>query len=91
MPTIPLVRRDDVVCNAWGCYSYSSYVIKWAVFAALVGACVLFFLIGFIHAKQRMKKGLVPLGYHRVRFASSPLPFLPISPSSLPSNPLLQC
>jgi hypothetical protein len=77
MPALPILRRDDdddIVCNYWGCYSYTSYVIKWIVFAAIIGACLLFFVIGFIHAKQRMKKGLLPLAYHRVRSSPSPLP-----------------
>ena len=74
MPSLPLTRREDVVCNYWGCYSYTSYVIKWVVFASLIGACLLFFLGGYIHAKQRMKKGRVPLSYHRVRAPPHLLP-----------------
>ena len=68
MPTLPLTRRDenDIYCNYWGCYSYASYVIKWAVFGGLLAICFLFFLVGYIHARQRMKKGLAPLSYHRV-------------------------
>lgn len=66
MPSVPLVRREDVVCNYWGCYSYTSYVIKWIVFASLIGLFILFMTLGYIHAKQRMKKGLAPLSYHRV-------------------------
>lgn len=73
MPSLPLTRRDDFVCNYWGCYSYTSYVIKWIVFGALIGICLLFFIIGYVHAKQRMKKGLAPLAYHRVR---TPFPYL---------------
>ncbi|ETN37109.1 uncharacterized protein HMPREF1541_08099 [Cyphellophora europaea CBS 101466] len=68
MPSLHLIPRaddDDIVCNYWGCVSYTSYVIKWAVFGGLMAACLLFFFGGYIHAKQRMKKGLAPLSYHR--------------------------
>ena len=85
MPSLHLIPRaddDDIVCNYWGCVSYTSYVIKWAVFGGLMAACLLFFFGGYIHAKQRMKKGLAPLSYHRVRSC------LPIF---LSGPPLLTC
>jgi hypothetical protein len=49
----------------------TAYIIKWAVIGAIFVAFLAFFLGGYLHAKSRMKKGLAPLAYHRVR----PLPF----------------
>lgn len=37
----------------------------------------LYLIIGYAHAKSRMRKGLVPLGYHRVSLRPASLsPFL---------------
>lgn len=41
----------------------------------------LYITIGYIHAKKRIRKGLVPLAYHRVRCPNSFTHFH-ISPSS---------
>jgi hypothetical protein len=63
---------DDVYCNYWSCYSYTSLIIKWVFVGAIIGGFILFLIIGYFHARRRMKKGLAPLPYHRVRL-SSPL------------------
>ncbi|KEF59528.1 uncharacterized protein A1O9_04372, partial [Exophiala aquamarina CBS 119918] len=46
-------------------YSSTAYAIKWAVLAAILVAFLLYFVGGYLHARQRMKKGLPPLTYHR--------------------------
>lgn len=48
----------------------TAYAIKWAVIAAILVAFLLYFVGGYFHARQRMKKGLPPLKYHRVCFPS---------------------
>lgn len=56
-------------------------IVKWAVFLGLMVLITLYITIGYIHAKKRIRKGLVPLAYHRVR---SPIP-TPMCP--LPTCP----
>jgi hypothetical protein len=41
-------------------------IIKWIIFGTLFGIFMLWFVGGYIHAKQRLKKGLPLLSYHRV-------------------------
>lgn len=41
-------------------------IVKWAVFLGLMVLITLYITIGYIHAKKRIRKGLVPLAYHRV-------------------------
>jgi hypothetical protein len=66
----------------------TAYIIKWAVIGAIFVACLAFFLGGYLHAKSRMKKGLAPLAYHRVRLfpLSAPLPPL-LSSLTHPDSP----
>lgn len=40
--------------------------IKYVIWGALVLLIVSYFLGGYVHARRRLKKGLPPLGYHRV-------------------------
>jgi len=49
--------------NWW--WSPDAYAVKWAIIAALLGIFLIFFLGGHYHAKNRMKRGLQPLPYHR--------------------------
>jgi len=39
--------------------------LRYAIVALLFGSVLLFFLIGYIHARRRMRKGLPLLPYHR--------------------------
>lgn len=54
-------------------------IIKWIILGVLFALFMAWFVGGYIHAKQRLKKGLPLLGYHRVR------PFTP-SQSHRPAN-----
>jgi hypothetical protein len=53
----------------------TAYAIKWAIIAAIILIFCLYFLGGYMHAQRRMKRGLPPLAYHRVRttWAIAPL------------------
>ena len=64
VPDSPRYTNDG---NDWY-YSSTAYYIKWAVVAAIFLIFIGFIIGGYIHAKRRMKKGLAPLAYHRVRF-----------------------
>lgn len=55
---------NDVDDGVWW-YSPSAYAIKWAVIAGILVAFFLFFILGYLHARRRMRKGLPPLAYHR--------------------------
>lgn len=41
--------------------------IKWAIMGAVFLIAILWSMGGYYHAQRRMKKGLRPLAYHRVR------------------------
>lgn len=57
-------------------------IVKWSVFLGLMLLITLYITIGYIHAKKRIRKGLVPLAYHRV---SCPNPMCPLAISPSPS------
>jgi hypothetical protein len=44
----------------------TGYIVKWSVFLAIVAIISLYLLLGYMHAQRRIRKGLAPLGYHRV-------------------------
>jgi len=69
--TIPdgWVVDDDGVARPWW-YSREGYIVKWSVFFGIVFLVGLYLLLGYLHAKARVRKGLVPLYYHRVRLLS---------------------
>lgn len=63
------VIDDDGVARPWW-YSRQGYIVKWSIFFGLLFLICTYMLIGYIHAKSRVKKGLPPLYYHRVRLFS---------------------
>lgn len=50
----------------------TGYIVKWIVFFVLVGIMLLWIVGGYFHAQRRMKRGLPPMAYHRVRYPKSP-------------------
>ncbi|KAJ9132982.1 hypothetical protein NKR23_g11064 [Pleurostoma richardsiae] len=73
MDSSRLIQRDDVpygfveengrLVPFW--YSRTGVIVKWSVFLGLFTIIGLYLLIGYTHAKRRMRKGLPPLAYHR--------------------------
>ncbi|KAK1974008.1 hypothetical protein LZ30DRAFT_694647 [Colletotrichum cereale] len=54
-------------------YSRTGVIVKWSVFLGLTTLFALFLVIGYAHGKSRMRKGLLPLGYHRWLFSRAQL------------------
>lgn len=56
-------------------------IVRWVLFFTIFGTITLYVLVGYLHAKRRLRKGLRPLAYHRVRFelisAPPPISFPP--------------
>lgn len=48
-------------------------IVKWSVFLGLTTLFAAFLIIGYMHGKRRLKKGLLPLGYHRWLFSRAQL------------------
>lgn len=46
-------------------YTREGLIVKWSIFLGLMVFITLYITIGYIHAKKRIRKGLVPLAYHR--------------------------
>lgn len=57
----------------------TGYIVKWSIIAGLILVIGLFLLLSYLHAQRRLRKGLAPLRYHRVRLRPIPFPFPPIS------------
>ena len=57
---------DDDRDYYWG-YSPTAAIIKWTIVGVIVILICLWLIGGYFHAQRRMKKGLPPLLYHRVR------------------------
>ncbi|KAF2088114.1 hypothetical protein K490DRAFT_64788 [Saccharata proteae CBS 121410] len=49
--------------NFW--YTPKGYTVKYAIFGSILFLFFLWFVLGSIHARKRMQKGLPPLAYHR--------------------------
>ncbi|KAF1837505.1 hypothetical protein BDW02DRAFT_577103 [Decorospora gaudefroyi] len=63
-------------------YSEKGVIVKWIIFTTFIFLIFTWFVGGRIHAKQRLRKGLPLLGYHRVR-PQHPIP----SPTTTTTNP----
>ncbi|RFU74258.1 chitin synthesis regulation, congo red resistance, rcr [Trichoderma arundinaceum] len=66
--------RDDGVPFGWvrengflvpWQYSKVGIIVKWSIVAAIFLGFLIFFLGGYLHLQQRLKRGLPPLKYHR--------------------------
>ncbi|EGS18076.1 uncharacterized protein CTHT_0060910 [Thermochaetoides thermophila DSM 1495] len=66
----PCVRTNQGYIDADSCYvpfwsTREGVIIKWSLFLGLIVFISLYLLVGYLHAQQRLKKGLAPLSYHR--------------------------
>jgi len=74
LPFDAILRRDggsgsgqtDNLGADWWWTSPTAYIVKWGIIAGIFILFLLFFGGGYLHAQRRMKRGLAPLGYHRV-------------------------
>ncbi|KAM0335284.1 hypothetical protein ACHAQA_000329 [Verticillium albo-atrum] len=57
------VREDGRIYHWW--YSREGRIVKWSLFLAFVVFITVYLVGGYFHAKRRLKKGLLPLRYHR--------------------------
>ncbi|KAH8725314.1 hypothetical protein GQ44DRAFT_227069 [Phaeosphaeriaceae sp. PMI808] len=58
--------NGDIACDDGGFwYTDKGIIIKWIILGSIFFIFMAWFLGGYIHAKQRLKKGLPLLGYHR--------------------------
>ncbi|KAL2161427.1 hypothetical protein VTH06DRAFT_7988 [Thermothelomyces fergusii] len=60
-------------------------IVKWSLFLGLIALTILYFLVAYIHLKQRIRKGLPPLRYHQ--FLVSRVTFFPADPRYGPPPP----
>ncbi|KAF2234483.1 hypothetical protein EV356DRAFT_515129 [Viridothelium virens] len=56
---------DDCDGHVSWWFSTTAIIIKWAILGGLFLAFFSYLLIGYIHARRRIKKNLPPLRYHR--------------------------
>ncbi|KAF3357374.1 hypothetical protein VdG1_03162 [Verticillium dahliae VDG1] len=56
-------RDDDDYYHWW--YSREGRIVKWSLFLAFFLLLMGYLIGGYLHAKRRLKKGLLPLAYHR--------------------------
>ncbi|KAK3336454.1 hypothetical protein B0T19DRAFT_39310 [Cercophora scortea] len=57
---------DEDSCDVPFWYTRTGVIVKWSLFLGLTVIFGLYLLLGYMHAKKRMQKGLPPLRYHRV-------------------------
>ncbi|ROT43603.1 hypothetical protein SODALDRAFT_327809 [Sodiomyces alkalinus F11] len=58
-----LQARDDNGGGWW--YSREGYTVRWALFIGVVALIIAYLFGGYYHATRRIRKGLLPLRYHR--------------------------
>ncbi|KAK0630166.1 hypothetical protein B0T17DRAFT_506659 [Bombardia bombarda] len=63
-------RGDDGFLDEESCYvpfwyTKTGIILKWSLFLGFTVVVGLYLLLGYLHAKSRLRKGQVPLAYHR--------------------------
>lgn len=69
-PRTMAVNDGNLYCTDGVCYtswwhSKTGTIVRWVLFFAIFGTITLYVLVGYLHAKRRLRKGLRPLAYHR--------------------------
>ncbi|CAN8100945.1 unnamed protein product [Discula destructiva] len=57
------VEGERRVVPFW--YTRTGVIVKWTLFLSLITFLTLYIILGYLHAKRRIRKGLAPLAYHR--------------------------
>ncbi|KAK4128617.1 hypothetical protein N657DRAFT_652249 [Parathielavia appendiculata] len=76
---------DDSTCYVPFWSTRTGSILKWSLFLGIVVVLCLYLLIGYIHAQNRIQKGLPPLSYHR--FLVSHATLAPVDPHYRPPQP----
>ncbi|KAI1384033.1 uncharacterized protein F4822DRAFT_58950 [Hypoxylon trugodes] len=66
-PADAVVRRQYVEQNGhlvWFWYTKTGVIVKWSLFLGITLLLGLYLVLGRVHAKKRVNKGLKPLAYH---------------------------
>ncbi|KAK3945434.1 hypothetical protein QBC46DRAFT_372226 [Diplogelasinospora grovesii] len=85
-----IVESDTCFVGFW--YTRTGVIVKWSIFLGLSAILGLYLLLGYMHARRRLRKGLAPLAYHRWLVSRSELArvdprYRPPNASAMPYNP----
>ncbi|KAK4659555.1 hypothetical protein QC762_111325 [Podospora pseudocomata] len=58
-----LISDENCYISFWN--TKAGIIVKWSLFLAILLSLTLYLLIGYFHARKRVRSGLPPLGYHR--------------------------
>ncbi|KAK1837172.1 hypothetical protein QBC39DRAFT_4735 [Podospora conica] len=57
------IDKDSCYVPFW--YTKTGQIVKWSLFLGLIVFICLYLIIGFLHAKKRIRENRPPLAYHR--------------------------
>ncbi|KAL2154293.1 hypothetical protein VTH82DRAFT_2969 [Thermothelomyces myriococcoides] len=77
---------DEDSCDIPFWATRTGIIVKWSLFLGIMILIILYFLVAYIHLKQRIRKGLPPLSYHR--FLASRVTLARLDPRYAPPPPL---
>ncbi|KAL2166810.1 hypothetical protein VTG60DRAFT_2127 [Thermothelomyces hinnuleus] len=77
------IDEDSCYIPFWA--TRTGVIVKWSLFLGIIALIILYFLVAYIHLKQRLRKGLPPLGYHR--FLVSRVTLAQVDPRYRPPPP----
>ncbi|KAK6332801.1 hypothetical protein TWF696_002824 [Orbilia brochopaga] len=65
-PTVLQARQVLLYDDDYGWwYSDTAIIVKWTIGAVIFAVIIAYFAGGYIHARNRLSRGLPPLAYHR--------------------------
>ncbi|KAF3927394.1 hypothetical protein ABW21_db0205514 [Orbilia brochopaga] len=65
-PTVLQARQVLLYDDDYGWwYSDTAIIVKWTIGAVIFAVIIAYFCGGYIHARNRLSRGLPPLAYHR--------------------------
>lgn len=57
------VDEDGLYVPFW--YTKTGIIVKWSLFLGFLAILFAYLILGYMHAKRRIRRGLLPLAYHR--------------------------